>query len=777
MSRQNDFPQLSARTQRFTLGVPRNFTITEDGRHVIFLRSKGHIDPINCLWQIEVDTGIERLLVDPQELWLAEEGGGSVVASAELARRERARESARGIVAYSTDSSGRVLTFTLGGELFVADATNAGEIRRIDLTSLGDGEDNALEAGVFDPRLSPDARHVSFVVGNSLWVAPAAGQGLGWQLLPVTSKSITSKPITSKQGMQTVSWGSAEFIAAEEMGRNRGHWWSPDSDALAVARVDVSSVQQWHIADPANPDKAPRVIRYPAAGTTNALVELYVVKMTTQQTPLKVNWDTEAFPYLCDVNWSGAFGLTLVLQSRDQREMRILLADPDTGETSMIAMITDPDWVEIVPGAPAHSPIGLLTVGEHHVTNSYGGTRAIALNGEPITSPDEWVRAIVGVSWSDTNGPKPDGTSREVSNRVEVAYLSSETQDNAGLCSIALRSVTISADDPPVTLTQRTELSQPNGAAVTTAFTKAGICVVGEASLEDLTRFTLRDGQGAEQTITSYGADPFEALGYDNMSKPWQVEMCVAGDTEVPVAILWPQQPSNMPLPILLDPYGGPGAQRVLNARNMYAQSQWFANQGYCVVIADGRGTPARGGSWRKVIKGDLARCALQDQLTALDFVLKKHAKRVDHEAVAIRGWSFGGYLAALAVLRCPERFHAAIAGAPVTDWALYDTHYTERYLGEPKKKPENYRRSSLLEDRPEIQRPIMLIHGMADDNVVAAHTLQLSSVLLAAGHPHEVLPLTGVTHMTPQPVVAENLLLAQSKFLRRQLALRLDGS
>jgi dipeptidyl-peptidase 4 len=144
----------------------------------------------------------------------------------------------------------------------------------------------------------------------------------------------------------------------------------------------------------------------------------------------------------------------------------------------------------------------------------------------------------------------------------------------------------------------------------------------------------------------------------------------------------------------------------------------------------------------------------------------------LDLERVAIRGWSFGGYLAALAVLRRPDVFHAAIAGAPVTEWRLYDTHYTERYLGDPTSDPTPYDASSLLPLAPQLTRPLLLVHGLADDNVVAAHTLQLSAALLAAGRPHEVLPLVGVTHMTPQEVVAEHLLLHQLDFLRRALGL-----
>jgi dipeptidyl-peptidase-4 len=223
-------------------------------------------------------------------------------------------------------------------------------------------------------------------------------------------------------------------------------------------------------------------------------------------------------------------------------------------------------------------------------------------------------------------------------------------------------------------------------------------------------------------------------------------------------------------LPVLLDPYGGPHALRVVRSRNTFLQSQWFADQGFAVVVCDGRGTPGRGSEWERAVHLDLATAVLDDQVTALRAAAEEHP--LDLDRVAIRGWSFGGYLAALAVLRRPDVFHAAVAGAPVTEWRLYDTHYTERYLGDPSADDSAFAACSLLPLAGRLTRPLLLVHGLADDNVVAAHTLQLSSALLAAGKPHEVLPLVGVTHMTPQEVVAENLLLHQLDFLRRALGL-----
>jgi dipeptidyl-peptidase-4 len=244
-----------------------------------------------------------------------------------------------------------------------------------------------------------------------------------------------------------------------------------------------------------------------------------------------------------------------------------------------------------------------------------------------------------------------------------------------------------------------------------------------------------------------------------------------AGPRGVRTALLLPSwhRPGSGKLPVLLDPYGGPHAQMVLASGSAYLTSQWLAEQGFAVVIADGRGTPGRGPEWERAIAGDVTGPVLEDQVDALTAAVAR-CPDLDTSRVAIRGWSFGGFLAALAVLRRPDVFHAAVAGAPVTDWRLYDTHYCERYLGHPDDQQEAYERSSLLPDAARLTRPLLLIHGLADDNVVVAHTLRLSSALLAAGRPHSVLPLSGVTHLASQEEVAENLLLLQVDFLRTAL-------
>ncbi len=290
----------------------------------------------------------------------------------------------------------------------------------------------------------------------------------------------------------------------------------------------------------------------------------------------------------------------------------------------------------------------------------------------------------------------------------------------------------------------------------------------------------VRDGS-ADMPVTSLAARP-------RLPTP-RPDIFAAASRGIRTALLLPSwhEPGSRKLPVLLDPYGGPHAQRVLAAQAAFFTSQWLADQGFAVVVADGRGTPGRGPEWDRAVWHDLADPVLEDQVEALHAAAGRCGD-LDTSRVAIRGWSFGGYLAALAVLRRPEVFHAAIVGAPVTDQRLYDTHYTERYLGHPDENPEVYDRCSPVKDAERIAtrahgsgdgeaggitaRPMMIIHGLADDNVVVAHSLRLSSALLAAGYPHTVLPLSGVTHMASQEEVAENLLLLQVDFLRQALGL-----
>jgi dipeptidyl-peptidase 4 len=251
-----------------------------------------------------------------------------------------------------------------------------------------------------------------------------------------------------------------------------------------------------------------------------------------------------------------------------------------------------------------------------------------------------------------------------------------------------------------------------------------------------------------------------------------QVTLVCAGERELRTAVILPRdgrRPTG-PLPVIMAPYGGP-AQQVLKARRVFYEPQWLADQGFAVVVADGRGSPGRGPAWERTFRLDVATPALDDQVAALEDVVRRYPGELDAGRVGMRGWSFGGYLSALAVLRRPDVFSAAVAGAPVGDWRYYDTAATERYLGHPDEQPEAYERTSLLPLAAGLTRPLLLIHGLADDNVHPRHSLLLAGELLAASRPHRLLLLPGVTHMVWQPPMIEAMLRAQAGFFRRWLA------
>jgi len=687
------FPRQHARTQRLTLGEPRNIAVSPDGRRVVFCRSRGGSDPVNCLWVLDVDSGEERLVADPLVLLRGEDEAN--LPPEERARRERAREGAGGVVSYATNADVTVAAFSLAGRLFTAGLLTA------QARELG------VPGPVFDPRPDPTAQRVAYTRNGSLWITELDGRA--WQLAGDQDPDVT--------------WGLAEFIAAEEMGRGRGYWWSANGAAIAVARVDNRPVQRWHLSNPAAPAEAGHTIAYPAAGTANADVSLFVI--TLSGTSVEVQWDRAAYPYLVDVSWFDANSVLVTVQSRDQRDVRVLLADTVTGTTNAVAADHDDQWVELVRGVPATLADGRLVM-----CSDRDGARRLLVDGRPVTPSDVQVRSVVSV-----------GASHVV------------------FCANPIDEPTVQHVYRWHTVTGIEQLTSEPG--VHTAAAAGSVVVVRSASL---------DRPRARTAIL--GGREIGSLAETPLVTP-NVTLLRLGERRLATAVLLPEgrtpYDGGPALPVLMDPYGGPHAQRVIATSAAFCTSQWFADQGFAVVVCDGAGTPGRGSAWEREVFGDLAAPVLDDQVRALEAAARE-VGILDLGRVGIRGWSFGGYLAALAVLRRPDLFHAAVAGAPVTEWRLYDTHYTERYLGNPAIDAAPYDRTSLLRDADRLERPLLLVHGLADDNVVAAHTLQLSSALLAAGKPHEVLPLSGVSHMTPQEVVAENLLLLQLEFLRRHL-------
>ncbi|GAA2344748.1 prolyl oligopeptidase family serine peptidase [Saccharopolyspora halophila] len=684
------FPRRSARTQGFTLGAPRSFTVTGGGARVLFLRSSSGTDRTTALWALDTASGRERLLADPAQLQADDQ-----VTAAEQARRERARERATGITGYSTDRAGDLVVFSLSGRLFALDA------------ATGEARELPAEQPVADPRPDPDGERIAYLANGALRLIEADGS--------------RDRAVAEPDG-DAITWGAAEFIAAEEMQRSRGYWWAPDGSRLLAARVDESPVDHWYLGDPNQPDREPTATRYPAAGTANAEVSLAVLGLDGQR--VDVEWDRATYPYLVTAHWSQHGSPLLAVQTRDQRTQLVLALDPATGATTEVHRDTDEHWIDVFAGWPAWTPGGELV----RVEAAEGAYRLV-VGGEPWTRAPLQVRGIVDIG--------------------EDILITASEEDPA---EVHLYRV---SESGPERLT--------SGSGVHVGTRGGETLVVASATLEKpRTDVVVSEAGERIAEITNHAAE--HELDLD-------VRLLRLGSRNLRSALLLPSwyRPGDGKLPVLLDPYGGPHAQRVFARQQGYLTSQWFADQGFAVLVTDGRGTAGRGPDWDREISGDLAGAPLQDQVDALHAAAAEHPE-LDLDRVAIRGWSFGGYLAGLAVLRRPDVFHAAVVGAGVVDWRLYDTHYTERYLGDPNSSPEVYEANSLLGDAAKLERPMLIVHGTVDDNVVLAHALRLSAALTAAGRPHQMLPLPGVSHMPTDETTTENLLLLQVDFLRKSL-------
>jgi dipeptidyl-peptidase 4 len=702
----DDLPRQMASTRYFTLGVPGAVTVSRHGGRVLFLRTRGGADPVTCLWRLDLADrtgpggagGPARLLADPVAAW---NSGPGDVPEEERVRRERARELAAGIVAYSADADCQTVVFALDGRLW--------------LLRVGDDPREPAGAPVpvpaagaaTDPRIDPTGQRVAYVAGGALHVTELA-DGTG-RLLAAPEHD-------------DVSYGLAEHVAAESMHRSRGYWWAPDGQRLLAARVDNSAVQRWWITDPAHPARAPHAVRYPAAGTANADVTLHVLGLDGSRT--EVSWDRGAYEYLATAAWDSR-GPLFSVQSRDQRTVLVLAADAATAQATLLHAERDDAWVELAPGAPARTSTGdLVTVSDRD------GSRRLVVGGAAVTPDGLHVGSVSG-----TDGEAVYFTATDERDPTERHLWRYRPGPGLSRCSTG----------PGVH-----DGEAAGGTVVVLSHTEAGSSAT----------VAWRDGSRA--AIASLEAEP--------VLRP-RVTWLTLGARELRAALLLPSwyRPGTR-LRVLLSPYGGPAMQRVVRVRGAaFCEDQWFAEQGFAVLVTDGRGTPGRGPQWSKTVFGDTLTGPLEDQVDALDALCAQFPD-LDRGRVGIRGWSYGGALAAIAVIRRPDVFHAAVSGAAPHDQRLYDTHWRERFLGLPRQNPDGYARSSTMTGAADLTRPLLLIHGLADDNVVVAHTLRMSAALLAAGRPHQVLPLSDATHTPTDAGTVSQLLRLELAFLTESL-------
>ncbi|MFL6519696.1 MAG: DPP IV N-terminal domain-containing protein [Chthoniobacterales bacterium] len=678
-------------TRNYSLGQPVSPQLTADGKAVVFLRG-GARDPVLRLYEFTIADSSLREILTPEKLL---QGGEEKLSAEEKSRRERERQSLRGFTSFELSKDGSKILVALSSKLYVIARADGG------VTELPG-------KNWIDPHFSPDGRTVAAVSAGELHVIDLETKAD----LAVTSGAT-----------ETLQHGTAEFAAQEEMDRHEGFWWSPDSQSIAYQETDNSGVESRFIADPLHPETKPAKNFYPRAGTQNAKVRLGIVARTGGETRW-VEWDREKYPYLARVVWKEtAAPLCVLVQNREQQEESLLTVDPKTGTTRELLRETDSAWLNL-----DHKPMPVwLRDGKKFLwTTERNGSWQVEFH----SAEGALVRAVTPADFQLEELIDLDDADRSV-----VVTGGPDSRERH------LYRFSLEGKSEPRKLTR-----------------EAGrhVAVFSEAKQQFLHRFDLMDGHSGWEIARASDGTAVVALPSvaEKPSTLPKVELLrTQGARPMDAAVVRPHDfKTGNRYPVILDVYAGPGHKQVLAQPDRYMIDQWMADRGYIVVAIDGRGTPGHGRDWERAIRGDLIKVALEDQVAGLR-ALGKRETAMDLKRVGVIGWSFGGYFSATAVMQKPEVFRCAVAGAPVVTWENYDTHYTERYLGLPSENPEGYRASSVLTYASKLSRPLLLIHGLTDDNVYFQHSVQLSEALFEAGKDFNFLPLLG-THMVSEPLL-----------------------
>lgn len=671
--------------------------VAPDGSRVTFLRGKESNKNRLDLWAYDVASGQTAKLVDADDILPGEE----VLSDAEKARRERQRIGAfSGIVDYQWAPDSKALLFPLGGELYLYDLARSGKAAVRKLTS---GEGFAT-----DPKLSPMGGFVSFVRDRNLWVIDLTS-GKQAQL--------------TRDGSATIGNGVAEFVADEEMDRHTGYWWAPDDSAIAFARIDETPVpvqKRYEVyADRTEVVEQ----RYPAAGDHNVLIKLGVVAPKAGAAPKWVDLGKDQDIYLARVDWRDPQHLSFQRQSRDQHTLELIESDLASGKQHVLVTETSKTWV------PLHNDLHFLKDGrilwnsersgyEHlYVLDADGG------NARALTSGDWPVDSVLEVD--------------EAAGQVYFAAGKDSPLD-AQIYRVPLDGGAI------------VRLSKADGVHFASFAANASVFVDNWSNPTTPPQLELyrSDGTRIAALLKNELSDPQHPYAkFAAAQRPIEFGTLTAADGSTPLhySLLKPagfQAGKQYPVVVLV--YGGPASQTVKRAWTPDF-NQYLAQHGYVVFSLDNRGTPRRGAAFGGALYGKQGTVEVADQLQGVQWLKKQ--PWVDGKRIGVYGWSNGGYMTLMLLAKASDQYACGVAGAPVTDWGLYDTHYTERYMGLPAGNADGYRQARVLEHIEGLKSKLLLIHGMADDNVLFTNSTSLMSALQKRGQPFELMTYPGAKH------------------------------
>ena len=704
--------------------------IAPDGSRVTFLRGKDSDRFQLDLWEYDIASGEARLLVDSAEVL----PGTEQLSDEEKARRERQRIAAfRGIVEYQWAPDSKALLFPLGGELYLyrLDAPAGERVRK--LTRAEDGF-------ATDPKVSPGGRFVGFVRARDLWL--------------VDLKDGREIRVT-RDGSETIGNGVAEFVADEEMDRHTGYWFAPDDSAVAFARIDESPVPLRRRYELGAEDVTVVEQRYPAAGDPNVLVSLHVADLhrllrvpgtrehviegSTGQRRVRLQDDigpsvaisevflgAETDIYLARVQWRDARRLTFQRQSRDQQTLELIEADLDTGRQRVLLTETSDTWV------PLHNGLRFLADGRFLWLSERSGFQHLYLHdadGKPL-------RAL-------SSGPWVVDELLAVDEAAGLAYVAGTLDSPREKHVYALP---LSGGEPR-RLTAAPGMHEARFSDNAAVF----VDLWSNTRTPPQTELFRPDGSKLATLIDNDLNDPKHPYApYRAAHRPTEFGTLRAADgSELHYSLIKPADfDPGRKYPVVVFVYGGPAAQTVQETwptRTDALFNQYLAQQGYVVFSLDNRGTPRRGKDFGGALYRRQGTVEVEDQFAGVDFLRRQ--PWVDASRIGVHGWSNGGYMTLMLLARGSDRYACGVAGAPVTDWALYDSHYTERYMGHPADNAEGYREASVFSHLGGLRSPLLLIHGMADDNVLFSNSTKLMSALQKRGTPFELMTYPGARH------------------------------